>query len=96
MYLKLNVSHSPRFRSSGKALVDSPPLNLWLIRQFVFGISSDLETFYSLASSVHKFYNEHKIIGLDNQNQYLKVLSMVALSIRTGLKVLGINAKEVM
>jgi len=51
---------------------------------------------HSLAASVHKFYNEHKIIGLDNQNQYLKVLSMVALSIRTGLKVLGITAKEVM
>ncbi len=51
---------------------------------------------HSLAASVHKFYNEHKIIGLDNQSQYLKVLSMVALSIRTGLKVLGITAKEVM
>lgn len=51
---------------------------------------------HSLAASVHKFYNEHKIVGLDNQNQYLKVLSMVALSIRTGLKVLGIKAKEVM
>jgi len=51
---------------------------------------------HSLAASVHKFYNEHKIVGLDNQNQYLKVLSMVALSIRTGLKVLGITAKEVM
>jgi len=51
---------------------------------------------HSLAALVHKFYNEHKIIGLDNQNQYLKVLSMVALSLRTGLKVLGITAKEVM
>jgi len=51
---------------------------------------------HSLAALVHKFYNEHKIIGLDNQNQYLKALSMVALSIRTGLKVLGIQAKEVM
>ncbi len=51
---------------------------------------------HSLSAMVHKFYNEHKIIGLDNQNQYLKVLSMVALSIRTGLKVLGITAKEVM
>ena len=51
---------------------------------------------HSLAASVHKFYNEYKIIGLDTQNQYLKVLSMVALSIRTGLKVLGITAKEVM
>ncbi len=51
---------------------------------------------HGLSAMVHKFYNEHKIIGLDNQNQYLKVLSMVSLSIRTGLKVLGIKAKEVM
>ncbi|MGB3750549.1 MAG: arginine--tRNA ligase [Arcobacteraceae bacterium] len=51
---------------------------------------------HGLSAMTHKFYNEHRIIGLDEQNQYLKVLSMVALSIRTGLKVLGINAKEVM
>jgi len=51
---------------------------------------------HSLSASVHKFYNEHRIIGLDVQNQYLKILSMVALSIRTGLSVLGIKAKEVM
>ena len=51
---------------------------------------------HGLSAMTHKFYNEHRIVGLDEQNQYLKVLSMVALSIRTGLKVLGINAKEVM
>ena len=51
---------------------------------------------HGLSALTHKFYNEHRIIGLKEQNQYLKVLSMVALSIRTGLKVLGINAKEVM
>jgi len=51
---------------------------------------------HGLSALTHKFYNEHKIVGLDDQNQYLKILSMVALSIRTGLKVLGINAKEVM
>ncbi len=51
---------------------------------------------HSLSAMTHKFYNEHRIIGLDNQNRYLKVLSMVALSIRTGLNVLGIKAKEVM
>ncbi len=51
---------------------------------------------HSLSASVHKFYNEHRIIGLDEQNNYLKILSMVALSIRTGLKVLGITAKDVM
>ena len=51
---------------------------------------------HGLSAMVHKFYNEHKIVGLEQQNQYLKVLSMVALSIRTGLKVLGIQAKKVM
>lgn len=51
---------------------------------------------HGLSAMTHKFYNEHRIVGLEEQNQYLKVLSMVALSIRTGLRVLGINAKEVM
>jgi arginyl-tRNA synthetase len=51
---------------------------------------------HGLSAMTHKFYNEHKIVGIDEQNQYLKVLSMVALSIRTGLQVLGIKAKEVM
>ncbi len=51
---------------------------------------------HSLSSMIHKFYNEHRIVGIEEQNQYLKILSMAALSIRTGLKVLGIKAKEVM
>jgi arginyl-tRNA synthetase len=51
---------------------------------------------HGLSASVHRFYNEYKIVGSTNQNTHLKVLSMAALSIRTGLKVLGINAKEVM
>jgi arginyl-tRNA synthetase len=51
---------------------------------------------YSLSASLHKFYNEHKIVGSDNQNSTLKALSIVSLSIRTGLKLLGITAKETM
>jgi len=51
---------------------------------------------YSLASSVHKFYNEHKIVGSQNEKEYLKVLAMVKLSIHIGLKLLGIQAKDVM
>ena len=54
------------------------------------------EYLYSLASSVHKFYNEHKIIGTNEQDIYLKVLSIAALSIKTGLSLLGIKAKEIM
>lgn len=51
---------------------------------------------YSLAASLHKFYNEYKIVGNENQESLLKVLSMVSLSIRTGLNLLGITAKETM
>ncbi len=54
------------------------------------------EYLQSLSSSVHKFYNEYKIVGIEDQNKYLKILSMAALSIRAGLGVLGIKAKEVM
>lgn len=51
---------------------------------------------YNLASSIHKFYNAQKIVGEPKEKEYLKVLMMGALSIRVALKVLGINAKEVM
>ncbi|MBP7742175.1 MAG: arginine--tRNA ligase [Aliarcobacter sp.] len=54
------------------------------------------EYLYSIASSVHKFYNEHKVIGSDEQNIYLKVLSIASLSINVGLSLLGIKAKEIM
>ena len=50
----------------------------------------------SLAASIHKFYNDYKVVGSDEQNTYLKVLSMAALSIRSGLSLLGIKAKEIM
>ena len=51
---------------------------------------------YNLASSIHKFYNDNKVVGSDEQNVYLKVLSMAALSLRVGLSLLGIKAKEIM
>lgn len=54
------------------------------------------EYLYNLASSVHKFYNEHKIIGSDDEKEYLKVLSMAKLSLNVGLELLGIKAKEIM
>ena len=50
----------------------------------------------SLAASIHKFYNDHKVVGSDEQNMYLKALSMSALSIRVGLSLLGIKAKDKM
>ena len=48
----------------------------------------------SLASTMHKFYYDHKIIGAENEAAYLKVLNVVALSIKTGLSILGITAKD--
>ncbi len=46
-----------------------------------------------LASLLHQFYNKNQIIGSDREATYLKILLMVALSIRTGLKLMGIEAK---
>lgn len=51
---------------------------------------------YSLASSVHRFYNGYKIVGNENQDKYLKVLSLSALSIKVSLSLLGIKARESM
>ncbi|AXH13251.1 arginine--tRNA ligase [Halarcobacter bivalviorum] len=51
---------------------------------------------YSLASSIHRFYNEHKIVGNEREDEYLKVLSLCSLSIKTSLNLLGIRPKETM
>jgi arginyl-tRNA synthetase len=48
------------------------------------------------ASLLHKFYNENKIVGSEFEDRYLKLLSVVALSLRIGLKLIGIDAKEKM
>ncbi len=47
----------------------------------------------TLAGSLHKFYNSHKVIGADNEDELLKLLATVAVSIRVGLKLIGIQAK---
>ncbi len=47
----------------------------------------------SLAALYHQFYNKHKIVGAENADSLLKVSAMVAVSIRTGLKLMGIDAK---
>jgi arginyl-tRNA synthetase len=49
---------------------------------------------YKLSSAMHKFYNEFKIVGSDDEKEKLKVLSIVALSIKTALSILGIEAKN--
>lgn len=49
-----------------------------------------------LASLFHKFYNEHKVVGEQNEDVYLKLFSVVKASIHKGLELIGIEAKEVM
>ena len=48
----------------------------------------------SLAGSLHKFYYDCRIIGTENEAKLLKLLMVVALSIKTGLGLLGIEAVE--
>lgn len=50
----------------------------------------------SLAASLHKFYYDVRIIGRDDEVKLLKLLMVVALSIKTGLSLLGIEAKDYM
>lgn len=47
----------------------------------------------SLAALYHQFYNKHKIVGAENEDSLLKISAMAAVSLRTGLKLMGIEAK---
>jgi len=47
----------------------------------------------SLAAKLHKFYNEHRVLESEREDTYFKIFAVTALSIRTGLKLLGIDAK---
>ena len=48
----------------------------------------------ALAAEFHRFYNEHKVIGSSDEEKLLKLFSVVGLSIRVGLRLLGIEAKR--
>ncbi|KEA45277.1 arginyl-tRNA synthetase [Campylobacter mucosalis] len=48
----------------------------------------------NLCASFHKFYNENRVIGSDNEDALLKLFAIVALSIKTALALMGIEAKE--
>lgn len=50
----------------------------------------------NLASLLHKFYNENKVIGSEQEDMYLKLFAMVGVSLRVGLNLIGIQAKEKM
>jgi arginyl-tRNA synthetase len=50
----------------------------------------------SLAASLHKFYYDCRIIGTKDEAKLLKLLLVVALSLKTGLSLMGIQAKDQM
>ncbi len=50
----------------------------------------------SLSSMLHSFYNDNRIVGSEDEKQLLKLFAIVATSIKVGLKLLGIIAKEKM
>ncbi len=47
----------------------------------------------ALAASLHKFYNEYRVLGSEKEDEYLKIFAVVAISLRLGLKLIGIEAK---
>ncbi|MEY4504947.1 MAG: arginin-tRNA ligase [Pseudomonadota bacterium] len=47
-----------------------------------------------LATKFHKFYTDHKVVGDEREETYLKIFALTALSIRTALSLLGIKAKN--
>jgi len=49
-----------------------------------------------LAGMYHKFYYDNKVVGSPNEDALLKLSAMVALSLRVGLKMLGITAAKQM
>ncbi|WP_265185069.1 DALR anticodon-binding domain-containing protein, partial [Campylobacter fetus] len=50
----------------------------------------------SLSASFHKFYNENRVVGSKNEDELLKLFSVVALSIKVALNLIGIKAKDKM
>lgn len=48
----------------------------------------------SLAAALHKFYYDCKVLGTQDEAKLLKLLQVVALSLKTGMSLLGIEAKE--
>ena len=47
-----------------------------------------------LASTYHKYYYDHKVIGTEDEAKTLKLFLVVSLSIKTGMSLLGITAKD--
>ena len=58
------------------------------------GVQKLPEYLKSLAAALHKFYYDKRVLGDEKEAAYLKVLEVVALSLKTGLALMGIEAKE--
>ena len=50
----------------------------------------------TLSAALHKFYNENRVVGEMNEDKYLKLFAMVGVSLRVGLNLIGIKAKDKM
>ena len=50
----------------------------------------------TLSASLHKFYNENRVVGEKDEEKFLKLFAMVGVSIRVGLSLIGIEAKNKM
>ena len=48
----------------------------------------------ALAASLHRYYYDVRVIGSEDEAKLLKLYIVVALSIKTGLSLMGIEAKE--
>jgi arginyl-tRNA synthetase len=48
----------------------------------------------ALAAKLHKFYYDTRVLGSEDEAKILKLLLVVALSLKTGLSLLGITAKD--
>lgn len=50
----------------------------------------------SLSASFHKFYNENRVVGSQNEDDLLKLFALIATTIKQALNLIGINALEKM
>jgi len=50
----------------------------------------------ALSARLHKFYYDYRILGKEDEAKLLKLFLMVAISLRTGLSLMGITAKNKM
>jgi len=60
------------------------------------GLQKLPEYLKNLSALYHQFYNKHKIVGTQDEDKLLKVSAMVAMSIRVGLSLMGIEALKKM